>query len=163
MTGFPGHDYRCSGASPEVIVRDCREKIERYGWTCMSIFAHEESGTPDFSYTVGLTKTFQHPELVIAGLTQHAAHSVLITAVSFIERGTVFTNGAEVEGVVVGYRVRFRSVNLGRCAAVSFGVSNVYYGRRVPRLQLLWPDVDGAFPGDPDSDAAIAMLQMIED
>ncbi len=55
-----------------------RSDVEKFGWHVLKIFSDTESA-PSFAYTVGLEKTFDHPELVIFGLNDNLElmHKVL--------------------------------------------------------------------------------------
>lgn len=146
----------CAGTSPEVTLHACRESIRKVGWHCIAILA--ESGTPDYAYTIGLEQTYGHPELVICGLPARAAHGVLTAAVELIERGSRFGDGDERDGIAQGFPLRFRAIPLDRCS-LEFHVSDVHYGHKAGRLQVVWPDPDCRFPSDPGCDEDMAAVQ----
>ena len=63
------------------LVGDVRE----YGWHCVLVGAEGEADPP-FAYTVGLTHTYGHPELVLVGPWQFA-HGILGAAVELVDDG----------------------------------------------------------------------------
>jgi hypothetical protein len=48
------------------------DDIETFGWHCVHIMAEGEF--PEYSFTVGLFHTYEHPELIIFGLHSEVAH-----------------------------------------------------------------------------------------
>jgi hypothetical protein len=142
---------------PVAILEACRDHIARSGWYCVGV----TNPARPFTYTVGLTQTYGHPELVVAGLSPFQGRDALAAAVDWIKEGGAFGDGDETGRVIQNYLARFRAVNLDACIH-PFSVSNAYYGRPVPRLQLVWPDADGRFPSDEHCDRQTAAAQMIE-
>lgn len=51
------------------------DDIKKYGWHVLNVFGKE--GHPPFSYTIGLYKSFNSPELFISGLDGNVAHKGL--------------------------------------------------------------------------------------
>lgn len=43
------------------------DTIAKYGWQISTI--ESDGYSPSFAYTIGLTKTYNHPELIILGLS----------------------------------------------------------------------------------------------
>lgn len=157
------HDDRCSHPSPEVALHQCRADIERVGWHCMGVLDDLANGEPPFAYTIGLTATFRdpspHPELVVVGLDPRQGHTLLAAAVCGMRDGLAIGDGDLVQGVIAGYPARFRALDLAACS-LSFGMSDAYYDCPAPRLQLLWPDPEGLFPGERGCDEDMAQMQM---
>lgn len=139
------------------IMRQVAENVRRDGWHATG--THAEDGTP-YVYTAGLTGTFGHPELVIAGIGYQAAHGVLQAAADKVRGGAVLEPGTPYEGIAAGFVVRFADVFRPACS-LSLAVTNRYYGRSVPFRQLVWPDPRGRFPGEPGCDEAMAAVQDI--
>lgn len=137
------------------LMRQVEANVTRVGWHATGVFGYGET----FVYTTGLTGG-DHPELVIAGLPPEAAHDVLAAAVGLVKSGTPLTPGRDFEDIVTGYPVRFRDVDQDRCKH-PLSVTTRFYGRRVPALQLVWPDPHGLFPGEPGCDPASAEMQDI--
>lgn len=159
------YDDRCRAPSAEVIRHGCRQAIADYGWHCVGVFADPAAAVPPYAYTVGLaapSRPSPHPELVVAGLSPPAGRGVLSAAVELIRNGAKLAGGDERDGIIARFAVRFRAIDLGACA-LSFDVSDDYYGcgSEVPRLQLIWPDREGRFPGDPDVDPRVMRIQDI--
>jgi len=137
------------------MMRKIEGNITRYGWHATGVIGGGES----FVYTTGLTGGF-HPELVVAGLPPDTAHGLIAAAVKVIKSGVPLTAGRDYAEIATGFPIRFREVDQDACRH-PLSVTTRFYGRRVPALQLVWPDPDGLFPGDPGCDPAMAAAQDI--
>jgi hypothetical protein len=135
------------------LMRQVEANVTRCGWHATGVFG----GGVLFMYTTGLTSG-DHPELVITGLPPAAAHGVLAEAVEVIRSGTPLAPGRDYAGIAAGFPVRFRDVDQDACRH-PLSVTTRFYGKRVPALQLVWPDPQGRFPGEPGCDPAMAAAQ----
>ena len=140
--------------------------IERYGWHCLRVadehhpeHAELNAALPPhpiydaaFAYTVGLSLTLKHPELVLVGRWP-AAHPILAEVVRLIENGQRFAAGDVSDDVLDGYDVRFGAVSDARRKELLTFAD--WAGRRRPfdALQLVLPDRDGRWPDDPAYDS----------
>lgn len=137
------------------MMRKIEVNITRYGWHSTGVFGGGEC----FTYTTGLAAG-DHPELVIAGLPPETAHGLIGSAVKIIRSGTLLAPGKDYTGIAKGFPVRFRVVDQDACKH-PLSVTTRFYGRRVAALQLLWPDPQGRFPGEPGCDPLMAAAQNI--
>jgi Domain of unknown function (DUF4262) len=112
----------------------------------------EDPGDPDepaFGYTTGLFG-LGHPELVVVGVGQDAAHGMLDRAARLVVGGRDLLPGEHLTwpdrpgGLVVE--------ELPNPGEILF-CANRFYRRpddySVPAYQLTWPHADGTFPWDP--------------
>jgi hypothetical protein len=150
--------------------------VTTFGWAVQGVFPNEN--TPEgarkwFAYTIGLLARFHHPELLVAGLPLDTAMHVLNCAGELVRKGTVFESGSDFNGVLKDLPVRAVQIT-----DRYMGIGHRYYQQypmtdklqvvtrhvvgTLPVLQLLWPDKDGNFPGEPDVDAATAKDQTLE-
>lgn len=116
--------------------------IDKYGWQITAVGGSESS--PPFAYTAGLTAV-DRPELVIAGLGFENMQAIL-NSVAFL--GPV-EDGAVLDGVLGGglpLRIRAGKPTEALYPRTAYQL----YEDRVQLLhQVLWPDNDGLFPGEP--------------
>ena len=129
--------------------------VDKHGWMVMSVAPRTHSDDPEewWSYTIGLTKTFQWPELICFGLGGKVAHPVLNDAVAELQR----RNLRPSPGVVLADVLDSFDAKL----IAPFPMSSDYLGSAIwfsrhfdlpippPVVQLVWPDKDGRFPDDP--------------
>lgn len=153
-------DPRQLARNREAMMAKIDADIERVGWSLISVFPTEDSGTDWYSYTIGLQVVpLNHPELIIATLAQEQAHSVLYSAIEEIKAGVRFEPGQNYDKVLAApLQVRFRVVPPPRRP---LNVARAYYRERYNRhdfeaLQLVWPDAEGRFPGDEGFDEKFA-------
>ena len=66
--------------------------ITSYG--CHVIHAMEEGELPPFSYSVGIERTSQAPELLVIGLKRELAHSIINAYNARVSAGESFEPGA---------------------------------------------------------------------
>ncbi|HKB06066.1 MAG TPA: DUF4262 domain-containing protein, partial [Gemmataceae bacterium] len=117
--------------------------VRAHGWYAISVTDHP----PEFTYTCGLTTTFQHPEAIIFGLPGPSAHSMLAAMAEDIRRGRTFASPGRYEGVLIDLPVATRRVHprqqelylgyaMGHCR---------YMGSRggLIAVQVFWPDKAG--------------------
>jgi len=144
-------------ASDEKLISD----IRAYGWHCIHVADehHPEHAAQNaalgphpiydaaFSYTVGLSLTLDHPELVLVGRWRHN-HAIVAAAVAEIERGRRFAVGSTSDEVLEGYEVCFGAVAASRREELLTYAS--WANRREPfdALQLILPDAAGRWPWD---------------
>jgi hypothetical protein len=141
-----------SGGWVGEMMRTVEGNITRCGW-------HSTGVGGGFLYTTGLAGR-GHPELVIAGLPPDTAHGLVASAFDLIKSGTMLAPGKDYEGIAAGFPVRFKAVDQDSCLH-PLSVTTRFYGGRVPALQLLWPDPQGRFPGEPYCDRRMAAAQDI--
>jgi hypothetical protein len=116
--------------------------VREYGWHVI----HVGGAGPEFAYTVGLYRTFGHPEVVVLGLPGGVAHRLLNAVGAEVRAGRAFAAGSASREILERFDVAFRPVppeaHRGRLGwAVWF-----YDGPAFPALQVVYPDRDGRFP-----------------
>ncbi len=123
-------------------------EIEEVGWHVIMIPEDDEG--PSFAYSIGLFRTFGHPEIIIFGLDLDLMHRLINLIGEDVRQGRRFADGQAASGILEGYDVRFLNV-ARRHYPEHFGYAHWYYkGDDFPALQCLWPDKHGRFPTDSD-------------
>lgn len=85
------------------------DDVAKYGWHMITV--PDEDERPGFTYTIGLFKSFGHPELIVFGLPSAVMPRILNTATALIKDGHVFEDGGQTGDILEGYECAFRSVN----------------------------------------------------
>ena len=139
--------------------------IREHGWHVVSvrhgIHSHETPGPwsdhppaqaaydAQFTYTVGLTETFGHPEVILLGTWQHA-HPFLNAVGDLVGEGRRFAPGVTSDEVLDEFTVRFDPVS-DSCRTELLTLADWAAGRKpFDALQLVLPDTSGRWPEDPD-------------
>jgi hypothetical protein len=124
-----------------------RASIEAHGWHVIAVPEDEEG--PGFAYSIGLHRSFDHPEVIVFGLPIDIMHGIVNTIGEQVRRGSRFGDGDVSGEVLEGLPARFQVVSQPRCGEFLGQAVNYYGGHGFPVLQCYWPDADGRFPGQP--------------
>jgi hypothetical protein len=157
--------WRDSGNAPwrrapadDTVEQKILRDVAEFGWH-VALIPEDDQGPP-FGYTIGLFKTFGHPEIVVVGLTDpEMLHRFLNTLGEEVKCARRFTDGDSTPGIIERFEVRFALVPRS-VYAEHFGYASWYYkGQNYPVLQCLWPDAQGKFPAEPGFDPVLRRLQ----
>jgi hypothetical protein len=143
------------------VINTCNERIQKYGFTCMGIGADVDAQPPKppFTYTVGLTQSYGHPELIVFGLPFETAMGVLAEAARRIRSGElVCKDGGTDHKLLQGYPATFRAIP-SPAVRKHMKVARVIEGDDIKALQIIWPDAHGRFPWETGADPAVAPAQ----
>ena len=123
---------------------DVIQNIKKYGFHIVKVLEEEE--LPAFVYTVGFNKIYNHPEVIISGLSLDIAETILNDIANNIKQGTTYTSNCEYEDIIQNYKCFFLEVDkkkynnyLGR--AIWF-----YQNSNFETLQCVWPDRNRKYP-----------------
>lgn len=146
----PESDHLCSECGEhlsvhpdkmEFLAKRQMDVIIEHGHQIMNIFGDED---PDFSYTVGRTVK-DRPELVITGDLHPDQRATILNEVAAwddehpLEPGLIQPDG-------FGVALKIVAVDPSE-AEMNIAVAN--FGDDVVALQVIWPDDQSRFPGDP--------------
>lgn len=132
------------------------ELVEQYGWAVIRVDAEAE--TPDYAYSLGLFKTFRHPEVIIFGLDMDVLHELVNVIGKQVAAGQRFEAPSLSPDVLEDYECAFRTVAPGAVHRY-MGAAVRYYDGDFPAVHCLWPDRQGRFPWNPDASADYRRLQ----
>lgn len=131
----------CNGATwGEVLLRKHLE-IEGRGWSLTAIAG--ASGGTCWTYTVGLTTSFEHPELVVTGVRYDLAARLLDLLCGLVAEGDWFDDDTEID--VGGGLLRFVEVHPAQLEPTFANWVRYYGALRKPMpplkgLQVIVPD-----------------------
>lgn len=133
--------------------------IEEYGWHVIKVMGDEEG--PGFGYSIGLYKTFDHPEIIIIGLKLDLIHSIINGIGEDIRIGKIFNPGHYYNGVIEGFACHFTSVEK-KYYDEYVGYAKWYYkGTDFPLTQCIYPTVKNVYPWQKEWPKEIQTLQPI--
>ena len=125
---------------------------------------------PSWLYTVGLLKTWSHPELIVFGLGPQNAYGGISAVVDEIRSGVVHPVGRDkpfdIQGVASCFIPVLEDYWKYPCdyllgASHYYGATGAPYDPRA--LQLVWADEEGRFPWDESFDGEPAGRQPLLD
>lgn len=118
--------------------------VEKYG--CHISILEPDNYLPGFAYTIGLYKTFGHPEIICFGLPAKSMQALLNDACGRIREGLTLTPGKLYKEFLEDYNVLFLEVNKASYRDY-VGYAGWFNGNfDFPLLQLVWPDKQRLFP-----------------
>jgi Domain of unknown function (DUF4262) len=132
-------------------------EIAEDGFSTLSV-----GGTPSFSYTIGLYKSYAHPELIVFGLPPATAAGLLRDIALKAREGTPFNLSEPTDKLLADCDVLF--VEVPKSAFAQYALSAVrYYGEEeFPSFQVVWPSAfDGHYPWDSDADPEFVAIQPV--
>lgn len=133
--------------------------VARDGFAVVTV--PEKGDTPDYAYSVGLFRTYGHPEIIVLGLPPATLEEIVETLAESVGEGHQFTDSSRSADVLEGYDVLFRSVS-SRSLAKYFSAAIEYYGESLfPAVQCIWPDRAGRYPGEPRTRPGFSKVQPI--
>ena len=126
-------------------VERARQDVEKFGWHFLAVAG--EGDSPGYVFTIGLWKTYRHPELIVFTPGDPMEQSGLLTAVAKrVAVGEVFVEGKAHEGLFGKFSGSLRPVRRFWNAEFLGTASRFYNSHDFPVLQLFWPDPQGLFP-----------------
>ena len=141
----------CEGGSEEDLLRDEFMRIALDGFTVVLV----ESESP-WAYTIGLTQSFDHPELVVTGGSEDSTLHVLGHLIGRIKDGARFEVDSPPFSPCDCLPYRFGPVHPAQWEQGRFDQWLRYYtwaGGELPpqrALQVLVPNNAGGYPDEPD-------------
>ena len=134
------HDPRCEGADDAKVLAD----IHEYGWHVVAIPEVDE--TPGWAFSIGLYKSFGHPEIILFGLDLELMHSIINTIGDSVKAGIKFEVDGRYNDLIDTYACTFKPV-LPVWYYDFLGYANWFYKETdYPVLQCFWPDKQHRYP-----------------
>ena len=126
------------------------ENIAKFG--CQVMHISEEDDLPPFAYSVGIQKSSSAPEVVVIGLKQPLAHSVVNEYNKRIRNGEKFEIGKNYSNFIEGFEVLVSKVDKSHYREY-FGFNRwLYEGDNFDIVQLVYPNTSGIWPWQKESD-----------
>ena len=129
------------------------DSVEKHGWYVVNVVPRPDGsdGEERYSYTVGLTKSMQWPEMICFGLAADETGEMLrLTVAECWERQVVPHDGMMLDQVLDGATAKLARND--RIPDNYLGLADWYAAEvNLPapeRLQLMWPDRNHLFPDD---------------
>ncbi len=133
--------------------------IDQYGWHVVGI--EQDDDGPGFAYSVGLYRSFEHPEMLVIGLAIGVMFGMVNGVGELVLGGERFEHLDESGDVVNGFNVAFRQVPVASYDDY-LGCAQWYYGGDdFPTHQMVWPDSRHRYPWHSDYPVALRERQPV--
>jgi hypothetical protein len=133
--------------------------INQYGWHVIKVMEDEKG--PGFTYSVGLFKTYNHPEILIVGLKPDLAHILINNIGEDIKSGKTYKSGIFYDDIIENYKCLMITVTQDNYRDyVGFGYW-YYKNYNFPLLQCIYPTLKGIYPWESDWPEDIKELQPV--
>ena len=121
------------------------DMIDKYGHTVLGVMGAEDS--PEFAYTIGLTETRRHPELLIIGTSMATSQILLNAIVGRIKAGDKITDGTLLNEIAT-LPLAIKEISVDAASGYALQAINRYKeSHLVPAFfQVVYPNKDGVFP-----------------
>lgn len=139
------------------IDRQVIDDIAQYGWHVIQV-AEDDEG-PGFAFTIGLYRSFGHPEVIITGLPLDVMLVILNTIGDSLRADTRFEAGGTYDTLLEGYDCTFRRVPKEQYREFLGTAMRYYKSTDFPCLQCIWPDRAGRWPWDPEASESFRAVQ----
>lgn len=123
------------------------DDVEKYGFH-ISVISQDEY-LPGFAYTIGLTKTYNHPEIIIFGLKNEVMSEILNGLGDKIGKGQIYSQDREYSDIVSNFPVKFIEVQKEHYQDY-LGYGGWFYNSKFDfsAYQLVWTDKNNKYPWD---------------
>lgn len=117
-------------------------------WRLIGVFAEEDS--PAFAYTYGLTRLYDHPEVIVFGLGEIQGMGHFLNEIGErVAQGERFEHGSRKRGLLEGVTCAFaRFPRAAHAEYLGAGMRELGV-ERIDAVQCIWPDRRGRLPWDP--------------
>ncbi len=129
-----------------------RREVNANGYTFECILS--DDGAPPYTYTIGLSKNFGHPEIYLAGLRFEPAQQLIRSLVERIKKGERFDEPCYVEELI-HYDMPIRPMT-PETLRDNAGTGWSLLGGQFNAVQLFYPDASGFVPWEKECDPSYA-------
>jgi len=133
-----------SSHGDDEIERRVRNDIAQHGWHVAKIEGDEN--VPPWAFTIGFGDSFDHAEVLVAGMSLDALHSLLNRIGDLLRAGNRFEPDQQVHDILEKFPCAFKAVD--PCWHQAFAGNAAWHHREgeFSLLQCFWPGPEGRFP-----------------
>jgi hypothetical protein len=135
--------------------------IDKFGLSVITV--ESTSYCPSFAYSIGLWKTYNHPEIICFGLTKKILHNIINDIAELIKHGDKINTKQTYYNIFKDSRAEFLEVDK-RNINDYFGYAIEYHNTNdFPALQLIWTDRKDRFPWESEFEQEFIYKQPLLD
>ena len=127
------------------IRRQIEANIQKFGWAVQGVLPDDD--TPSYSYSIGLTENFGHPEILMMGFSTDLMMQIINIVGDQVKSGERFSDWSTSDVVVRDFSVILRLVPPAVAEHWARAASERYrrQGKQWSLLQVFLPDQAGLF------------------
>lgn len=133
----------------EEYFKNVYKNIEEIGFH--TTYVMEEIGFTPFGYSTGIFKNFNIPELFISGLPCNLTGELIKNYVEKYKFKTIPIDKI-IKDLTNRFPVYFKNIKNELLSEYVLSSVKYYEGKEYEYLQLIFPDLNGHFPNEPDYD-----------
>lgn len=141
----------------EQIESRVRADITVHGWHVVKIEGDEN--VPAWAHTIGFGDSFDHPEVIVAGMGVEQLHTLLNRVGDLLRAGNRFEEEQQVHSILEGFPCAFKRVDTRWHQAFAGNAAWHHRDSEFVLLQCFWPDPEGRFPWQDGFPAELKPLQ----
>ena len=141
---------------------DALKIIERHGWHVMSVCPRKDSVDKQewFSYSTGLLFSYNHPEIILCGLSSRTAHAIINEIGNAVASGRKYDLDKDYTDIFADdVKCRFRRMHFSWYSEYVLLSRWFYEDDQFPVWQCFWPDEEGFYPWDAACDPEVIESQ----
>lgn len=136
------NEHKC--ANKDELLESTKLNIEKFG--LQVIMVSSKGYNPSFAYSIGLSQTYGHPEIICFGLPNDLGHAIINDVAEMIKQHESIKIDKEYDNIFKDSRAKFLKVD-ERNIEDYFGVGLEHYkDKKFEALQLIWTDRNDTFP-----------------
>lgn len=135
-------EHKC--IDPKELLVRTKSNIEKFGLQVIMVSATDYS--PPFAYSIGLYKSYQHPEIICFGLPNDLIHAIINDIADLVKKGEKIKPSKNYYNIFKDSRAEFLEVDERNIDDYFAAAINFYETIKFPALQLVWTDRNGKFP-----------------
>ncbi|MGJ7029952.1 DUF4262 domain-containing protein [Niabella hirudinis] len=132
------NDYNCRDNNKIIA------SIEKRGLAVIMLDATDY--LPSFAYSIGLWRTFQHPEIICFGLTTKTLGQLTNDVADLVRNGHTIEINRDYDNFFEKGRVQFVPVDKRNLSDYFGTAMDIYDTHDFPALQFVWADRNDKFP-----------------
>ncbi|MEJ5092843.1 DUF4262 domain-containing protein [Sphingobacterium faecium] len=143
------------------LLKETKINIDKFGLQIITVSA--SNYLTSFTYSIGLTETYHHPEIICFALPIDLAQEIINDVADLIKNGEVYTCSKIYSNIFNESKAMFIVVDK-RNIADYFGAGiNYYKDKKFDALQLVWTDQNDRFPWEDNFEEKYVYMQPLLD
>ncbi len=136
------NEYNC--IDKDELLLNTKLNIDKFG--LQVIMVGSTSYCPSFAYSIGLTKSFNHPEIICFGLPNDLGHAIINDIAELIRNGETFKAGNISTNIFQNSKAAFINVDKRNIKDYFGAALNYYEDSEFDALQVVWTDRNDNLP-----------------